>query len=332
MKRGRWFSLAAVALTACAFLASEAIVARAADLYGSIRGTVTDPTGGAVPQVTVTATNTATNVSQQVKTQEDGSYSFLQLPIGDYTLKVEKTGFQTFTAAKVHLDVNTVFIQDVRLTVGAMSTEITVQANQVQVETSTTQLGTVIEAQQIVDLPLIGRDWVQLQALQPGVVGASDRFGTSSTAAPDFATNGGQSQFNLFLIDGADTNDLTLNTGTFVPSEDAIAEFRMVTSTLNPEYARTSGAAVNAVIKSGSNSFHGDAFDFYRSKGFDSRNYFATTVNPYHENQFGGTIGGPVIRNHTFFFFAYQGVRENVPQTDNGVNNGNVETPVFLAG
>ena len=234
MKRGRWFSLAAVALTACAFLASEAIVARAADLDGSIRGTVTDPTGGAVPQVTVTATNTATNVSHQAMTQEDGGYSFLQLPIGDYTLKVEKTGFQTFTAAKIHLDVNTVFIQDVRLTVGAMSTEITVQANQVQVETSTTQLGTVIEAQQIVDLPLIGRDWVQLQALQPGVVGASDRFGTSSTAPPDFATNGGQSQFNLFLIDGADTNDLTLNTGTFVPSEDSIAEFRMVSSTLIP--------------------------------------------------------------------------------------------------
>ena len=166
MKRGRWFSLAAVAaLTACAVLASEAIVARAADLDGSIRGTITDPAGGAVPQVTVTATNTATNVSHQAMTQEDGGYSFLQLPIGDYTLKVEKTGFQTYTAAQIHLDVNTVFIQDVQLTVGAMSTVITVQANQVQVETSTTQLGTVIEAQQIVDLPLIGRDWVQLQAL-----------------------------------------------------------------------------------------------------------------------------------------------------------------------
>ena len=333
MKRGSWFWLAAVTLTTCVFLASASIVARAADLDGSIRGTVTDPAGGAVPQVTVTATNTATNVSYQAKTQEDGGYSFLQLPIGDYTLKVEKTGFQTYTAAQIHLDVNTVFIQDVQLTVGAMSTVITVQANQVQVETSTTQLGTVIEAQQIVDLPLIGRDWVQLQALQPGVVGASDRFGTSSTAPPDFATNGGQSQFNLFLIDGADTNDLTLNTGTFVPSEDSIAEFRMVTSTLNPEYARTSGAAVNAVIKSGSNSFHGDAFNFYRSKGFDASNFFSPGVsNPFHENQFGGTLGGPVIKNHTFAFFSYQGVRESIPQTNNGVNNGVQVTPVFLSG
>jgi Carboxypeptidase regulatory-like domain len=333
MKRGRWFSLAVVALTACAFLVSASIVARAADLYGSIRGTVTDPAGGAVPQVTVTATNMATNVSQQVKTQGDGSYNFLQLPIGDYVVKVEITGFKTFTASRIHLDVNTVFIQDVRLAVGATSTEITVQANQVQVETSTTQLGTVIEAQQITDLPLIGRDWVQLQALQPGVVGASDRLGTSPTAPPDFATNGGQSQFNLFLIDGADTNDLTLNTGTFVPSEDAIAEFRMVTSTLNPEYARTSGAAVNAVIKSGSNSFHGDAFDYYRSKGFDASNFFSPGVtSPFHENQFGGVLGGPIIKNHTFAFFSYQGVRESIPQTSNGVNNGVEVTPVYLSG
>ena len=305
--------------------------ANADNLYGSIRGTVTDQAGAAVPDATITATNIATNTSLQVTSKQDGSYSFLQLAIGDYRVKAEKSGFQTFTATKIHLDVSTVYNEDILMRLGTMNQEIMVEATPVQVETTTTQLGTVIESQQITDLPLIGRDWIQLQALQPGVVGASDRFGTSGP--PDFATNGGQSQFNVFLIDGTDTGDIAIATATFIPSEDAISEFRMVTSTLNPEYARTSGAVVNAVIKSGSNSFHGDAFEFYRSKGFDAANYFAKgVVSPFHENQFGGTIGGPIIKNHTFAFFSYQGVRESNPQTDNGVTNGVETTNVFLAG
>ncbi len=307
-------------------------VAQADNLYGSIRGVVTDPSGAAIPGVKLTATNSATGVSKQVTSAADGTYGFLQLAIGDYSVRADATGFQPFTANKVHLDVDTVYVENIKLTLGAVSQEVSVEANPVQVESATPQLGTVVEAQQIVNLPLIGRNWIALQELQPGVVGGSDRFGTGGNTHTDFATNGGESQFNVFLIDGTDTNDLLLNEQTFTPNEDAIAEFRMVTSTLNPEYARSSGAIVNAVIKSGTNSFHGDVFDFYRDTFLDSRSYFATSVNPFHENQFGGTIGGPVIKNHTFFFFAYQGIRENAPQTNNGVNNGNVETPVFLTG
>jgi hypothetical protein len=171
------------------------------------------------------------------------------------------------------------------------------------VETTTAQLGTVIDSNQILNMPLIGRDWVNLQALEPGVVAASDRFGTSGP--PDFATNGGQSQFNVFLIDGTETNDIDLNTPTFVVSPDAISEFRMVTSTLNPEYARSSGAIMNALIKSGSNSFHGDGFDFYRDTFLNARNYFATSPQTYQQNIFGGTLGGPAVKNHTFFFLSY---------------------------
>jgi Carboxypeptidase regulatory-like domain len=310
-----------------------------ADVYGSIRGTVTDPTGAAVPGVTLTATNMATNASKQVTSGDDGTYNFLELAIGDYSVKAEKGGFQTFSVARVHLDVNTVYVQDIKLEIGNVSQAITVEASSAQVETSTTQLSTVVGAQEIEDLPLLGRNWLQLQQLQPGVVGGSDRFGAGA-GGTDFATNGGQSQFNVFLIDGTDTNDQVLNTTTFTPSEDAVSEFRMVTSTLNPEYARTSGAVMNAVIKSGTNSFHGDAFEFYRTRGFDAANPFTAPAepggpilpDPFHENEYGGTIGGPIIKNHLFAFFSYQGFRENVPQTSNGVNNGTEVTPVFLSG
>jgi Carboxypeptidase regulatory-like domain len=324
--------LAGVVLGLCVLLSLNVNVAQADNLYGSIRGTITDQSGAGVPGVTITATNTATGVTQQLTSGNDGSYNFLQLAIGDYSLRAEKSGFEAFTATRIHLDVNTVYVQDVRLAVGTVSQEVTVQANQVQVETTTPQLGTVVEAEQIVDLPLIGRNWLQLQELQPGVMGGSDRFGVGASNRTDFATNGGQSQFNVFMIDGTDTNDLVLNTQTFTPNEDAVAEFRMVTSTLNPEYARSSGAIVNAVIKSGTNSFHGDGFDYYRDTFLDSRNYFSTTVNPFHQNQFGGTVGGPIIKNHTFFFFSYQGIRASQPQGSNGVNNGTLTTPVFLSG
>jgi hypothetical protein len=309
-----------------------------ADLYGTIRGTITDQTGAAVPGVTLTATNMATNASKQVTSGDDGTYSFLELAIGEYSVKAEKTGFQAFNVARVHLDVNTVYVQDVKLEIGNVSQAVTVEATSAQVETSTTQISTVVGAQEIVDLPLLGRNWLQLQQLQPGVVGGSDRFGAGANGT-DFATNGGQSQFNVFLIDGTDTNDQVLNTTTFTPSEDAIAEFRMVTSTLNPEYARTSGSVMNAVIKSGTNSFHGDAFEFYRTRGFDAANPFTAPSpdgkilpDPFHENEYGGTIGGPIIKNHLFAFFSYQGFRESVPQTSNGVNNGTEVTPVFLSG
>ena len=302
--------------------------ARADNLYASIRGTVTDQSGAAIPDVTVTATNIATGVAQKVTSAGDGSFTFLQLTVGDYDVRADKTGFETFTVAKIHLELNQVYVLPVKLTLGAMSQEVTVLANAVQVDTTTPQLGTVVEASQIVSLPLIGRNWQQLQELQPGVVSSSDRFGGNDM----FATNGGESQFNMILIDGTDTNDLSLNTNTFVPSEDAVSEFKMVTSTMNPEYARTSGAILNAVIKSGTNSFHGDAFDYYRDTFLDARNYFAQSVNPFHENQFGGTLGGPILKNHLFAFFSYQGIREGVPQTNNGVQNGVETTPVFALG
>src|SRR5271170_7874467 len=179
MKLGRVLFFLGVVLGLSGLLA-QVPVAEADNLYGSIRGTISDPTGAAVPGATVTASNTATGVVQSVTTATDGSYSFLQLQPGDYSLKVVKDGFETFAVARVHLDVNTVFMQDAKMTLGTVGTQVLVEANQVQVETSSTQLGTVVDSNQIVNMPLIGRNWLQLQQIEPGVVSASDRFGTGS--------------------------------------------------------------------------------------------------------------------------------------------------------
>src|SRR5712692_295313 len=158
------------------------------------------------------------------------------------------------------------------------------------------------------DMPLNGRNWITLQQLQPGVVSSSDRFTTN------FATNGSQTQQNSYLINGTDSNDLPLNSPIVIPSPDAIAEFRLVTNTINPEYGRNSGAVLNAVIKSGTNHFHGSGFDFYRDTFLNTKDFFTHVPATFHQNQFGGTIGGPIWRNHTFFFFSYQGSRFRQPQ------------------
>jgi Carboxypeptidase regulatory-like domain len=284
-----------------------AVPANADNLYASIRGTVTDPSGAVLPEVALTATNVATGLTYDTKTSAAGTYVFLQLPIGDYTVKAGKSGFKAFTTHGIHLSVNQVYVVDAKMELGAITEEVTVMANAVQVEMSTPQLGSVVNSQQIVDMPLIGRNWVNLQQTQPGVVAASDGRG-------EFATNGSQSQQNSFLINGTDTNDLALNTRLIIPSPDAIQEFRMVTGAINPEYGRNSGAIVNALIKSGSNSFHGSAFEFYRDSFLNTRNYFLPKPDVFHQNLFGATIGGPIIKNHLFGFFSYQGTRGRQPQ------------------
>jgi Carboxypeptidase regulatory-like domain len=281
--------------------------ANADELYASIRGTVTDQSGAVVPDVNVTAINVATGVSKTLVSNKDGAFSFLQLPVGDYNVKIEKPGFKTYSANRIHVDVNQVYALNAKIELGTVSETITVEANRAQVETSTPQRGDVVDSNQIENLPLIGRDWVNLQQLESGVVAASDGRG-------EFATNGSQTTQNSFLINGTDTNDLPLNTRLVIPSEDAIQEFRMVTNTINPEYGRNSGAIVNALIKQGSNSFHGDAFEFYRDTFLNSADYFTKLPAQFHQNQFGATIGGPIWKNHAFFFFSYQGIRQREPQ------------------
>jgi len=301
------------------FALMVATPANADELYASIRGTVVDQSGAVLPGINVMATNVATGVSKTTATNTTGAFVFLQLPVGDYNVKVEKQGFKTYSAFGIHLDVNQVYALDVKMEVGGVAQVVVVEANALQVETSTPQRGDVLESDVILSMPLQGRNWVNLQQLESGVVAASDGRG-------EYATNGSQTTQNSFLIDGTDSNDLPLNTRSIIPSEDAIEEFQMATNTINPEFGRNSGAIVNALIKSGKNAFHGDVFEFYRDTFLNSSDYFTKAPAVFHQHQFGATIGGPIWKNHSFFFFSYQGRRFREP--DGGFASS---TPVYTS-
>jgi Carboxypeptidase regulatory-like domain len=278
-----------------------------ADVSARIQGTVTDPSGAVVPDVTVTVTNVATGVSRKVTSSNDGSFVALNLPApAVYTVTAEKSGFKKFVALQIPLSLNQIYVLQIRMELGAVTQEVTVQAAPAQVQTSSMQLGATITGSAIVNLPLNGRNWIYLQRTLPGVVASID-------FSSNFSTNGARSQDNGFMINGNDANDLPLNTPLVIPSPDAIAEVRMITSTINPEYGRNSGAILNAVTKSGSNAFHGDAFEFYRDPFLNARNFFLPEHDLFHQNQFGGTLGGPIWKDHTFFFFSYQGTRNRRP-------------------
>lgn len=291
---------------------------KADNVYGSIRGVVTDASGAVIPDALVTATNTSTGISRETATSADGSFEFLNLLVpATYSVTVKKSGFRDYRSAGILLNVNQTYVVNATLQVGQAAQQVTVTANAAQVELTSIQLGTTINSRSIVDLPLNGRNWVTLQQLEPGVVDASDNTN-------NFATNGSQPSQNSFLINGTDDNDLPLNQVQIIPSPDAIAEFKMVTNTINPEYGRNSGAILNAIIKSGTNQFHGDGFEFYRDTSLNARNFFAPSPAVFHRNQFGSTVGGPIWKNHTFFFFSYQGTRETEPEP--GASNA---VPVF---
>jgi hypothetical protein len=316
MKRVLWgnavlpLCVSVIAIAVLLFSPLGVPTAQADNLYAKIQGTVTDPTGAVLNGVKLTATNVGTNLSYAAETHADGNYVFLNLPIGTYRVTATSSGFRTFTATGITLVLDEIFALNIKMELGQVSEQVLVEASNVQVETTNTQLGTVINGDTIVDMPLNGRNWTQLQLLQPGVMSSSDRFGT-------FSTNGSQTQQNSFLINGQDSNDLPLNTPLIIPSPDAIAEFSMVTDTINPEFGRNSGAILNAAIKSGTNSFHGSGFDFYRDTFLNTSDAFTHAPAVFHQNQFGGTIGGPVWKNHTFFFFSYQGTRARTPQGSN---------------
>jgi hypothetical protein len=297
------------------------IPASADNLYASIRGTVTDPTGAVISGAKLTATHSTTGITFTTTSSSSGTFTFLQLPIGDYSVKVEQTGFKAYQASGIHLDLDQIYNLPVKLALGAATEQIVVEANPVQVEQTDMQLGTTVTGQTIVDMPLNGRNWTQLQQLEPGIVGTSDRFGGANGA---YSGNGSETQQNSFLINGVDSNDASLNTALVIPSPDAIGEFRLISSTINPEYGRNSGTIINANIKNGTNQFHGDAFEFYRDTFLDAKNYFETQPSPFHQNEYGATIGGPIYKDHAFFFFSYQGYHQRIPQVGYPTN-----TPVY---
>jgi hypothetical protein len=294
----RWFS--ALLLLPLLFAAPRA---GAQNVYAAIHGTVTDASGAVVSGAAVTALNTSTGITTKQTTDDKGYYIFPQLAIGGpYTVTVEKSGFENSQSVGITLETNENYEQDTKLQVGSAAQTVQVNANAIQVDTSDTQLKSTVTSQQIEQMPLLGRDAAILQKLTPGTVESSDRFG-------NYSVNGAQTQENSYLLDGADINDAPLQNAGITINPDALSEVTFLTSTQNPEYSRNSGAIVNETLKTGTNQFHGDAFEFYRDTFLNNGNYFSPTRPPFHQNLYGGTLGGPILKNRLFFFLAYQGLR-----------------------
>lgn len=296
---------------------------------GTIEGTVTDPSGAAVPGASVTVLNAATGYTQTVQSDSTGRFVIADLTPGNYTVTVQKSGFEKIVETNVPVKISEIYTLPVRLVVGSISQTVQVSAYPVKVNTTGMQLGANLTASSVTEYPNINRDWVNLQQTLPGAMGPATRLGVTGNVV---SFNGNREQANDYMVNGGDYNDIALNVPQEPPSPDAIASVHIVTSTLNPEYGRNSGAILVADIKSGTNDFHGDAFEYYRDTSLDSRAYFATQPTPFHQNQFGGTLGGPILKKKLFFFFSYQGTRQFAArsQLDGNQNTVSIEnTPVF---
>ena len=303
-----------------------------ADVTGSILGIVKDPSGAVVPGVKIVATNQETNFNQSVMTDVAGQYRLLALPVGTYRLEASASGFQRFAVTDIALDVNQERSIDITLQVGNVQLEISVEATPLAVETTSSQLGEVIGERRILALPLNGRSYIDLLGLQAGVVPITSGSitGTNvsgSLASGNVSVNGQRETSNAFMVNGADVNEGRSMGASVIPNLDSVAEFRLITNSFDAEYGRFSGAVMNTVTKSGTNSIHGAAFEFLRNDKMDARNFF----DPAHKgvlkrNQFGYSVGGPFWKNRMFWFTDYQGTRQV-----QGISTGLVTVPTAAA-
>ncbi len=306
------------------FLAAVSLSAQT--FRGTILGTVTDPTGAVVAGAKVTVKNVGTGLERTTNTSADGSYSLPELPIGTYTVTVTLAGFQTSVTTGVNVDVATERRVDAAMKTGQVSTRVEVAGDLLpQVETTTNTLGGVLTAETVENLPVNGRDYTKLIYLNPGVAGSPDQISDSPGSFGEFSMNGARGRSNNYLLDGTDMNDGYRNdpainqAGVFgTPSTilpiDAVAEVNVL-SNFAPEYGRNAGAVVNIVTKSGSNSIHGSAAEYFRNDALDARNFFNPSSQPkapFHNNQYGASLGGPLVKDKTFFFFDYEGQQEPV--------------------
>ncbi|MGB8010420.1 MAG: TonB-dependent receptor [Terriglobales bacterium] len=293
---------------------------------GTILGSVTDSSGAYVAGATVKVHNPATGLERTTTTSASGSYSVPELPIGTYSVTITQTGFETFVTTGVAVDVATERRVDAVLKTGSVSTRVEVSAeNLATVETTTNDMGGVITAQAAEDMPVNGRDYTKLIYLNPGVAGSPDQISDSPGSFGEFSMNGARGRSNNYLLDGTDMNDGYRNDpainqagvfgtpATILPI-DAVAEVNVL-SNFEPEYGRNAGAVINIVTKSGANKLHGTAGEYMRNDGLDARNYFNPSSQPkalFHNNQFGASLGGPIIKDKTFFYVDYEGQREPV--------------------
>jgi hypothetical protein len=282
---------------------------------GSFSGTVTDPAGAGVPAATVTVKSSQTGFARSAESNAQGEYLVALLPPGIYDVEASAKGFQSYLRTNVTLNVNQSERVDIQLVVGRLEQKVTVSGTETLVDTSMATLSQVIDTREVNNLPLNGRNFLQLTVLVPGSVPGihmTQNFtpttaGTNSLNLPQ--VNGLRNQSNNVLLDGTDDNEIFLGEAAAVPSPDAIREFSIQTNLYGAEFGRGAGSIVNIVTKSGANSFHGSLYEYLRNDVLDAKNFFTTEKPALKRNQFGGSLGGPIVKQHTYFFVNYEGSR-----------------------
>ncbi|HLH32007.1 MAG TPA: carboxypeptidase-like regulatory domain-containing protein, partial [Terriglobia bacterium] len=294
---------------------------------GTILGVVADPSGGAIAGATVTVSNPSTGLTRTFTSESDGSYRFPDLPVGTYNVEVRRSGFRTARQTGLILTVGQQAVLDLTLQLGSTEQTVTVTAAPALIDTTTSALGSLVNEQKLEQLPLNGRNYTDLILLQPGVTQQTDE--QAGTPGSVFSSNGEPTRSNNFLLDGT----ITQNAFGFSPTSvsgsalglDGIQEYRVVTNMFSAEYGLVMGSQTNIVSKSGTNQFHGDAFEYLRNSALDARNYFdllselpssvpggGRRIPPLRRNQFGGAFGGPVQKDKTLFYAVYEGVQEDL--------------------
>ncbi|HLE62455.1 MAG TPA: carboxypeptidase-like regulatory domain-containing protein, partial [Pyrinomonadaceae bacterium] len=297
------------------YQSSLASFAMAQTTKATILGTVTNEKGELVPNAKVTAKNIETNLIRETTSGGDGLYRIPELSPGKYEVRVEAQGFAPEARGGIDLTVGREAVIDVSLKVGGVEGQVTIQDAPL-VETTTSGVAYLVNRKQIEELPLNGRDVLQLATLNNGVVSTasnSDAQSEVGAGTTRLSVNGGRLDFNAFYMDGTETSDAFGNSpgglgGGFL-GVDALREFQVLTSNYSAEYGQGGGAIINAVTKSGTNDFHGTAFEFIRNSALDARNFFNAQKLPFQRNQFGGSLGGPIRKDRTFFFVNYEGLR-----------------------
>jgi hypothetical protein len=307
-----------------------------ADVGGKITGTVKDQTNAVVPGATVTALNTTTGVKRTTNTDDQGTYSFPVLPVGQYQIDVSADGFKSSRTQGVIININSALSIDLTLEVREQNETVTVTETGARVETSDTQLGQVIDSRQVTSIPLNGRSYTDLFAIQAGVTPLTTSGAGNSTSGGGFGTvpvagngdtgqlsiNGQRESANGFTLNGVSVQETIGQQAGIIPNLDSISEFRILTGNADAEYGNYSGGLIDVVTKSGGNQFHGDVFEFLRNTDLDSRGFFDPTRASFQQNQFGATVGGPIKKDKIFFFADYQGQR-----TVQGIETGIVSVP-----
>jgi Carboxypeptidase regulatory-like domain/TonB dependent receptor len=305
---------------------------------GSISGTLKDPTGAVIPGAILIATNTAQGIQTKTTTDDKGFYTFPSLPVGRYDLQAQVEGFRPAKRTGLVIDADSALQIDLTVEMIERIEEVTVIENGVQVESVSTQMGQVVTARSMTAVALNGRSFTDLMALQPGIVPSSTQqptsivmAGASVAISPSGGLNPGNQSIsgqredaNGFMVNGGDVKELMNGGTTIVPNLDSIAEFRILTNNFDAEYGNYSGGVINVVTKSGGNGLHGSGFEFLRNTALDARNFFSPDRSFYRQNQFGGTVGGPIRQNKVFYFADYQGTRQS-----QGVDTGLIPVPTL---